>query len=208
VSITALSRLQLVTNLRAENYIQNRSDDPLRPGALGLGQDIASLMVNCFTLVSQVTPLATAAIADSYLGHYKTLRACFWLVSILARLLCNTLTYLPFVCSLYAVGLTILVITSLTPLLREGSGLPGLVVALIIISLGVGGVKSTLPPFLGQSNRYTRLSHYLVAAANLQQLLAEQCHACETRIRISKTGERVIVDREATVEYAFNVYYW
>lgn len=69
-------------------------------------------------------------------------------------------------CSMYAVGLTILLITSLPPLLRQGSGLPGLIVALAIISLGVGGVKSTLPPFLGQSNRYTRLSHSLVAAAN------------------------------------------
>ncbi|GAB7321934.1 hypothetical protein MBLNU13_g03002t2 [Cladosporium sp. NU13] len=147
-----------------QNYTQNRRDDPLRPGALGLGQDIASLMINCFTLASQVTPLATAAIADSYLGHYKTLRTCF---------------------CLYAVGLAILLITSLPPLLRQGSGLPGLIVALIAISLGVGGVKSTLPPFL-----------------------AEQCHASRTRIKISKTGERVIVDREATVEYAFNVYYW
>jgi dipeptide/tripeptide permease len=69
------------------------------------------------------------------------------------------------VCSLYAVGLTILLITSLSPLLWQGSGLPGLIVALIVISLGVGGVKSTLPPFLGQSNRYTRLSHKLVTAA-------------------------------------------
>lgn len=51
---------------------------------------------------------------------------------------------------MYAVGLTVLLITSLPPLLRHGSGLPGLIVALIIISLGVGGVKSTLPPFLGQ----------------------------------------------------------
>lgn len=68
-------------------------------------------------------------------------------------------------CSMYAVGLTILLITSLPPLLRQGSGLPGLIVALAVISLGVGGVKSTLPPFLGQSNRYTRLSHNLVAAA-------------------------------------------
>lgn len=65
-------------DLASENYIQNRMDDPLRPGALGLGQDIASLMINCFALISQITPLATAAVADSYLGHYKTLRACFW----------------------------------------------------------------------------------------------------------------------------------
>jgi POT family proton-dependent oligopeptide transporter len=99
VSITTRSRTQLATDRRAENYIQNRRDDPLRPGALGLGQDIASLMINCFTLVSQVTPLATAAIADSYLGHYKTLRTCFWLVSTLAQSLRKTPTYLFAACT-------------------------------------------------------------------------------------------------------------
>jgi POT family proton-dependent oligopeptide transporter len=99
VSITTRLRTQLATDPRAENYIQNRRDDPLRPGALGLGQDIASLMINCFTLVSQVTPLATAAIADSYLGHYKTLRICFWLVSTLAQPLRNTPTYLFAACT-------------------------------------------------------------------------------------------------------------
>jgi hypothetical protein len=68
--------------------------------------------------------------------------------------------------SMYAIGLAILLITSLPPLLKQGSGLPGLVIALMIISLGVGGVKSTLPPFLGQSNRYTHLSHILVQLLN------------------------------------------
>jgi POT family proton-dependent oligopeptide transporter len=166
VSITPLSRTQLATDPKAENYIQNRRDDPLRPGALGLGQDIASLMINCFTLFSQVTPLATAAIADSYLGHYKTLHTCFWLVSTLAQPLRKDTNLL--VCSMYAVGLTVLLITSLPPLLRQGSGLPGLIVALIVISLGVGGVKSTLPPFLGQSNRCIHLSHNLNAAAKIR----------------------------------------
>jgi POT family proton-dependent oligopeptide transporter len=109
---------------------------------------------------------------------------------------------------MYAVGLTILLSTSLPPLLRQGSGLPGLIVALTIISLGVGGVKSTLPPFLGQLNRYPCLSYNLVAAAKPQRHLAEQCHASRTRIRVSETEERVIVDLEATVEYASNVYYW
>jgi hypothetical protein len=57
------------------------------------------MMINCFTLVSQVTPLATAAIADSYLGHYKTLRTCFWLVPTLTQPLSNTLTYLCTACT-------------------------------------------------------------------------------------------------------------
>jgi POT family proton-dependent oligopeptide transporter len=67
---------------------------------------------------------------------------------------------------MYAIGLAILLITSLPPLLEQGSGLPGLVVAVIIISLGVGGVKSTLPPFLGQSSLYIRLSQIFVQLLN------------------------------------------
>lgn len=55
--------------------------------------------------------------------------------------------------STYAAGLAVLLITSIPQLLRHGSGLPGLIIAMIIISLGVGGVKSTLPPFLGKSDQ-------------------------------------------------------
>ena len=91
--------MRLATDPETENYIQNRRDDPLRPGALGLGQDIASLMINCFTLVSQITPLATAALADSYFGHYKMLRTCFWLVSTLAQPLRDTITHLFAACT-------------------------------------------------------------------------------------------------------------
>ena len=93
------STTQLATNPRPENYIQNRRDDPLRPGALGLGQNIASMMINSFTLVSQVTPLATAAIADSYLGNYKTLCTCFWLAPTPAQPLRNAPTYLFAACT-------------------------------------------------------------------------------------------------------------
>jgi hypothetical protein len=37
---------------------------------------------------------------------------------------------------------------------------------------------------------------------------AEQCGNSEDRIGDTKTGERVIVDADATREYAFNIYYW
>ena len=37
---------------------------------------------------------------------------------------------------------------------------------------------------------------------------AEQCGASENHIEETKTGERVIVDADATREYAFNIYYW
>jgi hypothetical protein len=37
---------------------------------------------------------------------------------------------------------------------------------------------------------------------------AEQCGDPEDRIEKTKTGERVIVDADATREYASNIYYW
>jgi proton-dependent oligopeptide transporter, POT family len=40
--------------------------------------------------------------------------------------------------------------TSLPVALDNGAGVPGLAVAMILIGLGVGGVKSTVSPFIGQ----------------------------------------------------------
>lgn len=49
----------------------------LHPGALGLGQSIASLALNCVVLLSYITPVPAAVIADQYLGRYKTLLLAF-----------------------------------------------------------------------------------------------------------------------------------
>jgi POT family proton-dependent oligopeptide transporter len=40
-------------------------------------------------------------------------------------------------------------VTSVPALLEQGSGLPGLILAIVVISLGTAGVKASLPPFLG-----------------------------------------------------------
>ena len=55
-----------------ENYIQNSSHDPLRPGALGLGQATASTVVNVFYMVSYATPMLAGIVTDVYLGRFKT----------------------------------------------------------------------------------------------------------------------------------------
>ena len=39
-------------------------------------------------------------------------------------------------------------------------------------------------------------------------VLADQCTDEPYTIKYTKSGEKVIVDREATVEYIFNIYYW
>ncbi|TAQ87321.1 hypothetical protein B7494_g4358 [Chlorociboria aeruginascens] len=147
-----------------QNYIQNSRTDPLRPGALGLGQSLAGVIQNCFTLFSLMTPICAAIIADSWLGRYRTL--------------CIALC-------IYIVGTVILITTSLPTALAHGSGLPGFIVALFVLGFAVGGVKATIGPFI-----------------------ADQCTDEAHFISYTKSGEKVIVSREATVEYIFNIYYW
>ncbi len=47
-----------------ENYLQLSPDDPLRPGALGLGQARAVLIIYIWFVYSYSTPLARGLLAD------------------------------------------------------------------------------------------------------------------------------------------------
>ncbi|RYO98336.1 hypothetical protein DL763_002278 [Monosporascus cannonballus] len=100
-----------------ENYIQNAVDDPLRPGALGMGQSTASLMVNIFLIISYATPMAAGLLADGYLWRYR--------------------------------------------------------IIMLSLSLALGG-----------------------------------CGKVKQRMKVTRTGERVIVDPDTTVQYVFDIYYW
>jgi POT family proton-dependent oligopeptide transporter len=66
------------TDKTVENYIQNSKTDPLHPGALGLGQSTASMLVNVFLLLSYLTPIAAGIISDNYLGRFRTIRISLW----------------------------------------------------------------------------------------------------------------------------------
>jgi POT family proton-dependent oligopeptide transporter len=50
---------------------------------------------------------------------------------------------------MYVLGVAVLFVCSIPWMLDRGAGLPGLVVAMIVISLALGGVKASLPPLLG-----------------------------------------------------------
>ncbi|KAJ7604810.1 putative MFS peptide transporter [Mycena polygramma] len=150
-----------------QNYAQNNREDPLHPGALGLGQTAATRLSYFFTFFVYATSFGGAAVADGWLGRYKSL--------ILFA-------------SIYAVGVLILFITSLPVSLDNGAGFGGLIAALIIIAIGVGGMKSNLTPFI-----------------------ADQCaDTSSVGMRVTKTSdrERVIVDPAITLQRVYSVYYW
>ena len=60
-----------------ENYLQLSPDDPLRPGALGLGQARAVLIIYIWFVYSYSTPLAGGLLADCWLGRRKTIQVGF-----------------------------------------------------------------------------------------------------------------------------------
>lgn len=103
-------------------------------------------------------------IADQYLGKYKTI------------LLFS---------GIYMTGLIILTCTSIPPAISAGSSFPGYIVAIIIIGLGTGGIKSNVSP-----------------------LVAEQYRSKTPFVRTLKSGERVIVTPQATYQTIFNMFYW
>lgn len=104
------------------------------PGALGLGQAMATRVYCAFYIFYYTTPIAVAVVADSYLGRYTTLVAS---------------------AVLYCLGCTILTASSLTSNVEKGWGVPGLAVAMFLIGLGGGGFRAIAVPFIADQQTRT-----------------------------------------------------
>jgi POT family proton-dependent oligopeptide transporter len=87
--------------------------------------------------------------------------------------------------AVYIVGLVILVATSTPSAIQSGAGFGGLIAAMITIGLGTGGIK-----------------------ANVTPMCAEQYQNARPVLKTLKTGEKVVVDPELTVQKLFMWFYW
>ncbi|KAK3202436.1 hypothetical protein GRF29_161g1186034 [Pseudopithomyces chartarum] len=85
----------------------------------------------------------------------------------------------------YVVGLVILVATATPSGLQSGAGFGGLIAAMITIGLGTGGIK-----------------------ANVTPMCAEQYQNAKPILKTLKSGEKVVVDPELTVQKLFMWFYW
>lgn len=150
-----------------QNYIQNPAP-PSYPaeqaGAMGKGQQTATALTTFFQFWCYVTPILGAVIADQYLGKYRTIL----LFSII-----------------YFIGLVILTATASPMGIESGAAFPGFIVAVIIIGLGTGGIKSNVSP-----------------------LVAEQYQSKSPYVSTNAKGERVIVSPQATYQKIFSYFYW
>ncbi|KAI5301955.1 hypothetical protein KEM56_001189 [Ascosphaera pollenicola] len=145
-----------------QNYVQRPLDGPER-GALGMGHQGATGLTTFFQFWCYVTPIFGAIIADQYLGKYNT---------ILIH------------CIIYMVGLLVLVCTSIPKSLEHGAGLGGFIVAIIIIGIGTGGIKSNVSP-----------------------LIADQYGRRRMAIGRNKQGERVVIDPAVTIQRIYMIFY-
>ncbi|KAL2133427.1 hypothetical protein VTI74DRAFT_2353 [Chaetomium olivicolor] len=134
------------------------------PGALGLGQSTATSISNAFFVFMFLTPMLFGVISDGWLGRYNTLLLGFCL------LICGSGT-------MFA--------TSLPVALDNGAGIPGLAVSMVFIGLGVGAVKSTISPFIG-----------------------DQYPQRKPQIIQQKNGKLAVVDASRTIQFLYNAFYW
>ncbi|KAL8832602.1 MAG: hypothetical protein Q9191_000171 [Dirinaria sp. TL-2023a] len=147
-----------------ENYLQHDRHSGI-PGALGLQQATATLVMTSFMAFSYFTPLLGAIVADACLGRYRTTFVSALIVSL---------------------GALILNLTSIPAAIQhEGVAAAGLAVAMLLFSFGSGGVRAAVTPFI-----------------------ADQYTETVPRIKILKNGEKVVADRELTISYIYNAYYW
>lgn len=75
--------------------------------------------------------------------------------------------------------------TSLPVALDNGAGIPGLALSMVFIGLGVGAVKSTISPFIG--DQYSQEKPQVVCR---------------------RDGKLAIVDGSRTIQFLFNAFYW
>jgi proton-dependent oligopeptide transporter, POT family len=146
-----------------QNYMQNPYGDPALPGALGLGQKTATGLSNFFQFWCYITPIGGAIVADQFLGRY------------------NTILYFSMI---YIGGIIILFASSLPQSIEHGVALPGLVVAMIVIGLGAGGIKSNVSPLIAEQYRYVK-----------------------PYTKTLRSGEKVIVDPSVTIQRIYMIFY-
>ena len=85
----------------------------------------------------------------------------------------------------YIAGLVILLFTSLPSAIENGAALGGLAAAMTITGLGTGGIKSNVSP-----------------------LIAEQMTETKMKIKVLKSGERVIQDPNITFQRIYMIFYF
>lgn len=137
------------------NFMQNSRNDQLRPGALGWGQAKAAQISNVFYIMTLITPIAAALVADRRLGRYKVLSITFFI---------------------YLTGSTLLFISSLAAVADHATGI--FVTALVFIAVGMSGVNGLLAAFVG--DQYTTEDGAIVTTRQGERIIVDRARTIES----------------------------
>lgn len=153
-------------NAQFQNYIQfpapARHDGQQQPGALNRGQKVATSLTTFFRFYSALTSMVGAIVADQHWGKYKTI-----MIS----------------CYIYQIGLLALLLTSIPQAISVDLGMPGLIIAMLLLGLGTGGIRS-----------------------NISSLMAEQYTRKKAFVKTSSGKEPVLVSPSITIQSMFHYF--
>ncbi|ODV81506.1 PTR2-domain-containing protein [Suhomyces tanzawaensis NRRL Y-17324] len=145
-----------------QNYMQNSPEDSPK-GVLNLKNQGATALSYFFQFWCYLTPIFGGWLADTYWGKFKTIFVF---------------------CCIYIVGIFVLFISSIPSIASKTGSLIGYIIAIVIIGLATGGVKSNVSP-----------------------LIADQVPKTKPVIKVLASGERVIVDPNVTIQNVFMFFY-
>lgn len=175
--------MRFTTDLDCVDSISNPYDPGSGlPGALGKGQSVATALGDFFKFWAYASTIIGAIVAGTYhiLYIFRTAVTHYLSDQYLGKFKAITLSL-----GIYIVGLTILVATSTPASFHDGAGYGGLITAMVVIGLGTGGIK-----------------------ANVTPMCAEQYQNAKPVFKVLKSGEKVVVDPELTVQRLFMWFYW
>ncbi|RMZ76855.1 hypothetical protein DV738_g4732, partial [Chaetothyriales sp. CBS 135597] len=134
-----------------QNYLQNGKHSAL-PGALGVHQDTATLIMTAFFAVSYFTPTLGAVIADAWLGRYFTI-----LYSAIAML----------------AGSIVLLVTALPSSIRAPhTSAAGLIVTMVLYAFGSGFLRACISPFV--ADQYTKHTPTIKTRKNGERCITDR----------------------------------
>ncbi|KAE8829323.1 hypothetical protein HRS9122_09138 [Pyrenophora teres f. teres] len=172
-----------------QNYMQHppHYSQDQTPGALDLGQTTATRAFCGFFILYFTIPIFIAPLADNVLGQYNTAVIGF---------------------AVYVLGCIALVVSSLPSMLDRGAGIPGLVVAMVLIALGGGSAQAVMRSFI--ANQYTHRENRtetLPGSKNRALKWLRRTWLSKYLPPTSK-GEVVVIDSERTLKFIYNLYFW
>lgn len=106
-------------------------------------------------------------------------------------------------CRVYLMGAIIIFATSTPAALHHNASLGGFISGMITTGIGLGGLKACVPPFMGMI-----LGDCCWKNSSLISWQADQYTEPKYKVKTLKTHERVVTDRDMTLQSIYGMWYW